>query len=87
VFTNQLVQDLAKYAPSIDPTVVLSTGATSIQSTLNKAVLPGVTLAYNNAVTYAFMVAAIIAAFTILGSGPIEWRSMKGKKVDAAAAP
>jgi len=86
VFTNRLVQGLAKYAPSVDPKIVLSTGATSIQQTIEKASLPGVTLAYNNALTHAFLVAAIMAAFTFIGSAAIEWKSVKGKKVEMAAA-
>ncbi|KAE9381430.1 putative HC-toxin efflux carrier [Stipitochalara longipes BDJ] len=86
VFTNKLVTDLAKYAPSIDPKIVLSTGATSIQQTIAKSALPGVTLAYNNALTHAFLVAAIMAAFTFIGSASIEWRSVKGKKIEVGAA-
>ena len=86
IFTNKLVENLAKYAPSIDPKIVLSTGATSIQHTIDKAELPGVTLAYNNALVQSFLVAAIMAALTILGSLSIEWKSVKGKKVEVAAA-
>jgi hypothetical protein len=61
-------------------------GATSIQQTINKASLPGVTLAYNNALTHAFLVAAIMAAFTMVGSAAIEWKSVKGKKIEVGAA-
>ena len=102
VFTNKLVANLAKYAPEINPEIVLSSkchlvfahsqtnfeiaGATSIQQTIEKAALPGVTLAYNNALTHAFLVAAIMAAFTFVGSAAIEWKSVKGKKVEMAAA-
>jgi hypothetical protein len=86
IFTNKLVQDLAKYAPSIDPKVVLNTGATSIQSSINKADLAGVTLAYNNALTQVFLTASIMAAITIVGALAIEWKSVKGKKVEVGAA-
>lgn len=86
IFTNKLVQNLAKYAPSIDPKIVLSTGATSIQSTIDKAQLPGVTLAYNNALVQSFLTAAVMAALTIVGSLTIEWRSVKGKKIEMGAA-
>jgi hypothetical protein len=102
ISTNKLVMGLAKYAPSIDPKIVLSSksfsshlrieaniliaGATSIQQTISKAALPGVTLAYNNALTHAFLVAAIMAAFTFVGSAAIEWKSVKGKKVEMGAA-
>lgn len=86
VFTNKLVSGLAEYAPSIDPKIVLETGATSIQQTIEKSQLPGVTLAYNNALTRAFLVSAVMAASTIIGSAAIEWKSVKGKKIEMAAA-
>lgn len=37
-------------------------------------------MAYNNALTKTFLVAAIMAAFTIIGSAAIEWKSVKGEK-------
>ncbi|KAF7166397.1 hypothetical protein CNMCM5623_000085 [Aspergillus felis] len=86
VFTNKLVEGLITYASSIDPSIILSTGATSIQSNVAKDVLPGVTLAYNNALTQSFLVGAAMAATTIIGSLSIEWKSVKGKNIEMAAA-
>jgi MFS family permease len=86
VFSNKLLEDLAKYAPSIDPNIILKTGATSIQQTIDKADLPGVTLAYNNALTQAFLVACIMVALSLIGSATIEWKSVKGKKIEMGAA-
>ena len=86
VFSNKLLQGLAKYAPSIDPNIILKTGATSIQQTIDKADLPGVTLAYNNALTQSFLVACIMASMSLLGSVTIEWKSVKGKKIETGAA-
>ncbi|KAH8799051.1 major facilitator superfamily domain-containing protein [Xylogone sp. PMI_703] len=86
VFSNRLVQDLAKYVPDVDPNIVLNTGATSIQQTISKADLPGVTLAYNNALTRSFLVACIMSALTILGAAAMEWRSVKGKKIEMTGA-
>lgn len=88
VFSNKLVEGLAKYAPSVDPLSVLKIGATSLQSSPDVPAvdLPGVILAYNDALTNSFLVAAIMAAFTIIGSAAIEWRSVKGKKIEMAAA-
>jgi hypothetical protein len=86
VFSNKLLQGLAKYAPSIDPSIILKIGATSIQSTVDKSVLPGVTLAYNDALTHSFLVAAVMAAFTIVGSAAIEWTPVKAKKIEMSAA-
>ena len=85
IFTNKLSQGLKLYAPGIDPKIVLSTGATSIQQTIDKADLPGVTLAYNDALTQTFLVAAIMASLSIVGSLTIEWKSVKGKKIEMAA--
>lgn len=86
IFSNKLVVGLKRYAPGIDPSIVLRTGATSIQQTIDKADLPGVTLAYNNALTQTFLVAAVMAALTIVGSLSIEWKSVKGKKIEMGAA-
>ncbi len=86
VLQNKLMPGLIKYAPAIDPSIVLNTGATSIQSTIPEDVLPGVTLAYNYALTQAFIVAASMAALSVIGSASMEWKSMKGKKIEMAAA-
>lgn len=88
VFTNKLAEGLAKYAPTIDPAVVLTVGATSLQKStaIAKDVLPGVILAYNSALTQAFIVAAALASTSILGSAFIEWKSVKGKKIEMGAA-
>jgi hypothetical protein len=86
VFSNKLVQGLAEFVPTLDPSIVLTTGATSIQQTIAKQYLPGVTLAYNNALTQAFLVACIMSALTLIGSATIEWKSVKGKKIEMGAA-
>jgi hypothetical protein len=86
VFSNKLAQGLAKYAPTVDPKIVLNTGATSIQHSIDPAVLSGVTMAYNDGLTQAYLVATIMACFTIIGSLTIEWKSVKGKKIEMGAA-
>ncbi|KAF7878843.1 hypothetical protein EAF04_000046 [Stromatinia cepivora] len=86
IFTNKLSQNLAHYVPDLDPAVVLSTGATSIQKDIAPEYLAGVTISYNNALTQSFLVAAVMAALTIIGSLAIEWKSVKGKKIEMAAA-
>ncbi|KAK2626637.1 hypothetical protein QTJ16_003812 [Diplocarpon rosae] len=86
VFTNELVESLGKYAPDVNPLIVLSIGATSLQKDLPADQLPGVKLAYNAALTQAFLVAAVMAALTIIGAAAVEWKSVKGKKIEMAAA-
>lgn len=86
VFTNKLIQGLQEWVPNIPPKTILSIGATSIQQTIDPVDLPGVTHAYNSALTHAYLVAAAMAVLTILGSVTIEWKSVKGKKIEAVAA-
>ncbi|KAK3937162.1 MFS general substrate transporter [Diplogelasinospora grovesii] len=83
VFANKLAQDLAAYIPGFNPDIVLQTGATSIQQTIDPTLLPLVTLAYNNALTRAFLVATIMASLTIVGSLVVEWKNIKKDKKPA----
>lgn len=89
VFNNKLLSFLAVDAPGMDSSVVLSTGATSLQDVIKEKYpqyLTGVTIAYSNALTQTFLVAAIIAAISIIGSGLMPWGSVKGKKVEVGMA-
>ncbi|KAI1134501.1 putative efflux pump [Hypoxylon sp. FL0543] len=84
VFSNKLVQELAVNVPGLNPQAVLSAGATNLQHSLPAEFIPGVVLSYSNALTTAFIVGTALVAFTVFGSATIEWRSVKGKKVEAA---
>jgi len=86
IYSNKLVEGLKKFAPELDPLIILNTGATAIQKTVDKKSLPGVTLAFNDALTQVFLAATIMSALTIIGSLAIEWKSVKGKKIEMAAA-
>ncbi|KAF2642118.1 MFS general substrate transporter [Massarina eburnea CBS 473.64] len=67
VLTNRLVKELAKNAPTIHPSEVLETGASRLQTTLNEDVLPAIVLSYNDALSKVFVVATVMAAFTVIG--------------------
>jgi hypothetical protein len=86
VFTNQLVESLATYVPTLDASIVLATGATNLQQTLSPEFLPGVVLAYSTALTRAFLVSAGLACLTVVGSVFIPWKSVKGKKIEPGFA-
>ncbi|KAI0473596.1 putative efflux pump [Xylariaceae sp. FL0804] len=77
VFTNKLVDSLASKFPSINPSAILTGGATDFISSLPPAVRAAVLLDYNDAITSTFKVAASLAAFTVLGSALVEWKNMK----------
>ena len=86
VFTNKLVQYVGEYVPGLDPKVVLATGATAIQQTIASDQLDGVTRAYSDALTTTFIVFVAMGTLSIIGALAVEWRSVKGKKVEMVAA-
>ncbi|KAI9746878.1 MAG: MFS sugar transporter [Lichina confinis] len=86
VFTNRLAAGLARTAAELDPDIVLNVGATSIKSQIPAASLPGVLSAYNRAITETFYVGLAMGCLTIVGALAMEWKSVKGKKLVAAAA-
>ncbi|EEA27854.1 hypothetical protein EYB25_001178 [Talaromyces marneffei] len=81
VFSNKVVQYLVEYAPGVNPEVVLGAGATGIQKVVDAADLPGVLLAYNDAITQTFVVIAAVASISIIGAVIVEWKSVKGKNL------
>ncbi|KGO77802.1 Major facilitator superfamily domain, general substrate transporter [Penicillium italicum] len=86
VFRNKLLAYLAKYAPTVDPALILKTGATGLRAVVNKADLPGVLHAYNDALTQTFIVGAAVASLSIIGALWVEWKSVKGKNVATGGA-
>lgn len=86
VFRNKLAEYLAKYIPNVDPALILKTGATGLQSVVDKADLPGVLLAYNDALTQTFIVGAAMASTSLIGALFVEWKSVKGKNISAGGA-
>ena len=85
-FQNALVSGLAT-VPGVDPLVVLGAGATQITGLIKDPnLLQAVQVVYNNALTKTFMVALIMVCLSVLGAAGVEWKSVKGKKIEAAAA-
>ncbi|KAI0378099.1 putative efflux pump [Hypomontagnella monticulosa] len=84
VFSNKLVEELAANVPGLDLSSVRSAGATALQNSLPPEMIPKVVLSYSNALTTAFLVGTALAAFTVFGAATIEWKSVKGKNVEAA---
>lgn len=86
IFTNRLVANLLVKLPTLDPSIVLKTGATSLKHAVNADLLPDVLVAYNEALTQTFYVSLALAALSIFGSAGMEWKSVKGKKVESVMA-
>ena len=85
VFSNQLVSGLKDVAPGLDPRIVLNVGATNLQNAIPSQFLDGVQVAYNNALTTTWYASAALSAISIISAFGMEWKSVKGKKLDTAA--
>ena len=81
IFSNTLLKQLLVHAPNVNPLVVVSAGATHIRDAVTAQQLPGVLIAYNKAVTTAFILPIAVGGLAALSSLLMEWKSVKGKKL------
>lgn len=86
IFSNTLKQQLPKLAPTVDPRVIVAAGATHIREAVRPGQLAGVLLAYNKAITTAFILPIAVGGLAFLASLMMEWRSVKGKKLQMGGA-
>ncbi|GIJ90213.1 hypothetical protein Asppvi_009166 [Aspergillus pseudoviridinutans] len=86
VFQNQLYKNLAVQVPSVNAAQVAGTGATMLRHVVSEDILPAVLVAYSNAITESFYVAVAMSAVSILGAIPVQWLSVKGKKIETLPA-
>lgn len=86
VFTNQLIKHLNTVVPDLDVSIVLRTGATELKNAIPAEFLGGVLSAYNLALTNTFYVSVATASLSIVGAAFVQWKSMKGKDIQMAAA-
>ena len=85
IFTNRLSTNLATNVPILNPSIVLKTGATSLRNAVDPGSLFGVLVAYNDALTHSYYVSVATAALSIIGALGMEWRSVKGEKIETVA--
>ncbi|KAF2185102.1 MFS general substrate transporter, partial [Zopfia rhizophila CBS 207.26] len=86
VFTNQLIKNLASVVPDLNPGLVLTVGATELKNAIPEQFLSGVLTAYNRTLTQTFYVSVAAGSFSIIGALFVEWKNMKGKNIQMAAA-
>ena len=86
IFTNSLLSNLAIQLPEFDPSAILQSGATSLKNVIDANSINGVLLAYNEALTQTFLISVILACLSIIGAVLMEWKSVKGKKIETVAA-
>jgi hypothetical protein len=84
VLDNQLVQRLSGL-PGFNSSLITSSGATSLLSSLPANLRETALTAYNEALRKVFQTGLIVSCLTILGAATLEWRSVL-KKPDANAS-
>lgn len=86
IFTNRLLSNLQAAIPDLNPAIVLATGATELKNVIGVEYLPRVLVAYNEAIVQCFYVGVALASLSSIGAALIEWKSVKGKKIEMMAA-
>ncbi|KAJ7636653.1 major facilitator superfamily transporter [Roridomyces roridus] len=82
VLRSKLLSGLISRVPSINPSVILDGGATSLRTAVDGTLLPAVLDVYNDALVGAYYVAVAMAVFCVVGALGSEWKSVKRKKDD-----
>jgi hypothetical protein len=82
VFTNGLVQGLAVYTPEIGAQTVINVGATAVRDVVPSSLLAGVLIAYDQAVSHTFYLAAGAAVAAFVFCWGMGWKGVK--KLDVA---
>lgn len=86
VFSNRLVSGISEAAPTLDPSDILKVGATQLKTMIPPEFLDPVQEAYNSALTNTWYVSVAMSVLAIIGAAGMEWKSVKGKKLDTTAA-
>ncbi|KAK9489621.1 major facilitator superfamily domain-containing protein [Lipomyces doorenjongii] len=86
VFSNLLVKGVVKAGTGLDPNLVSNVGATNLKTMIPPQYLPQVQDAYSKALTQTWYLCVATSALSIIGAMGMEWKSVKGKKLGAAAA-
>lgn len=88
VFANGLVSRIAEAGLTSlhEPRIVLEMGATAIRGLVSAEELGAFLVSYNGALRETYYVTAAMAALSTVASLGMEWVSVKGKKIEMAAA-
>ncbi|KAH8652184.1 major facilitator superfamily transporter [Xylariales sp. PMI_506] len=85
ILESKLVQEVATFAPGVDPEVVVGNGASGISALIEKtygeAAVAGVLKAYNAAIQYCFLLSCILSCLSVFGAVFMEWKNVKEEKL------
>ncbi|KAI1105547.1 MFS general substrate transporter [Jackrogersella minutella] len=80
LFTSSIPNALKKFAPGIDPNLLINTGVTEIATVIPPDELTGALLAYNEAITHVFYLQLAAAGCAFLSGWGMGWRNLKDIK-------
>jgi len=86
VFINKIFANMAVQAPDFSAAIVSVTGATDLRKIVPAEYLTGVIQAYSDSLDQCFYVAVALAALSFFGAVFVEWRSVKGIKLEMGGA-
>ncbi|RDW85813.1 hypothetical protein BP5796_04138 [Coleophoma crateriformis] len=86
IFANGLKTNIPIYAPEVSAAEVISAGATHLRDVVSAAALPGVLRAYMVALQHSFVIPIVVGGFAAGSACFVEWKTVKGKQIVAAAA-
>ncbi|KAK9490422.1 major facilitator superfamily domain-containing protein [Lipomyces doorenjongii] len=80
VFTSSLGPSLLKYAPGINPNLLINSGVTNLRQVVPAGELPGALLAYNESISHVFDVQLAASCAALLTGCFVGWRTVNAKK-------
>jgi hypothetical protein len=86
VFQNKLFPQMQAIDPSLTSIQIISAGATGLKTLVPVDRLNDVLVAYAKSLNATFEVAIAMAALGAVMACFVEWKSIKGKKIDPLAA-
>lgn len=81
IFSNTLLKQLKIEVPDVNPERIVSAGATHLRAITTSEQLPGVLVAFDKAITTAFILPIAVAGLAAVSSLMMEWKSVKGKSL------
>ncbi|EXJ94025.1 hypothetical protein A1O1_02418 [Capronia coronata CBS 617.96] len=86
-FTNKMLKELPIRAPTVNPALVIATGATDLRRVFTPEQIPGIMSAYMQGLRVPFAICLACACVTFFISFAPRWESIKGRvKLDGGAA-
>ncbi|KAH7369740.1 major facilitator superfamily domain-containing protein [Rhexocercosporidium sp. MPI-PUGE-AT-0058] len=80
VFTSSIGPAISKYAPDLDPALLINSGVTELRHVVPAQYLEGAILAYNQSINHVFDVQLAAASAALLTGCFVGWRKVNAKK-------